>query len=143
MSGALRIERWLGKTSLKRRAIQCLTLLILWVSVGCAQIRIPEKAYYREVLNMPYAGKYDCKAKAKLYWSRLREKGYDARMAIGTIEGDGHCWVEYTEEGVTRLVDPSIADVASGYPKYTYRDYEVEFYFSAKQDAGFAVEDYE
>ena len=121
--------------------IKGVVILMATVFVGCTHIKVPEEAYYRQVLDMPYTDEFDCKAKAKLYWRRLKEKGHDAKIVIGIIDGQGHCWVEYTEDGVTRLIEPTIKEMPSGYLRDGYHDYKADFYFDAKEGADFILKD--
>ena len=105
-----------------------LAALILSVFCGCGSI-IPEKEYYREILNMPYVeNKFDCTEKTQLYKNLLSEKGYDARHVIGSYpdkeKSVNHSWVEYTDKnGIIRLIDPTINEIISGFPRNYYKDY--------------------
>ena len=106
----------------------CLAALILSVFSGCSAV-IPEKEYYREILNMPYVeNKFDCTEKTQLYKNLLNEKGYDARHVIGSYPEEeksvNHSWVEYTDKyGIIRLIDPTINEIISGFPRNYYKDY--------------------
>ena len=105
-----------------------LTTLMLALFPGCVSI-IPEREYYRKILNMPYVeNKFDCTDKTQLYKNLLSEKGYDARHVIGSYPKKGksvnHSWIEYTDNnGIIRLIDPTINEIISGFPRQDYKNY--------------------
>jgi len=128
-------------------ACAVLTAVALSVSSGCVY-KIPERKYYREVLNMDYIeNKFDCTGKTELYKNRLKEKGYDARHVMGIYPAQAgsinHSWVEYTDNnGITRLIDPTIKATVSGFPTSYYPDYRGIFFAYLNQDHDTATASY-
>ncbi|MBI5872140.1 hypothetical protein HZB88_03570 [archaeon] len=87
--------------------------------ISCATVKILEKDILEEIRNRPYIKYvYDCKNKSMSYYALLKKKGYDAWVAYGTLEGEGHAWVEYRdEEGIIRLIEPTGYSLCSGKPR--------------------------
>ena len=99
---------------------------------------------------MPYVkNKFDCTVKTELYRNLLKEKGYDARHVIGsypkTEKSINHSWVEYTDKnGIIRLIDPTINEIISGFPRKYYKNYSgiCFVYFEEDEDtviAGYSM----
>ena len=119
-------------------------VMVLITMTQCVHIEIPEQAWYKRVLNMPYTEDFVCKDKAKLYWQKLKEKGYDVKIAVGEAYGFSHSWVVYTTtaadgEKIRRLIDPTIHQTYSGFPIEYYNDYKVSFYLDAISGADFII----
>lgn len=72
-------------------------------------------------------GRGDCEDHAILLADWLQSMGYDARVAFGKINGEGHAWVVLFENGRTYLLEatakytPKVFPLAAALPQYRPR----------------------
>lgn len=71
-----------------------IVVFVLFILYGCAPIQSKFSQYHK--VDIYKTG--DCVDRAVRIRNDLRKDGYDAEMVVGSIDGRGHCWVQYKDK---------------------------------------------
>jgi transglutaminase-like putative cysteine protease len=117
----------------KYAAIIVLAIFGLMVTLYYVSERpiIPLPRELDKIRALPYdAQTMNCQHKAGLYAAALKAAGYTRWIAIGTVDGKGHAWVIFLDDGgKRRLIDPTgPTGGPSGYLEASYDRYRATFY---------------
>jgi hypothetical protein len=87
------------------------------------------KDYWQPPEEFERTKKGDCDCFALWTWREFLDLGYDARFVIGRAGryGEGHAWVQFSENGRTFLVESTLARLGDSMPRLTTLRYRPKF----------------